>query len=166
MVRYLVPTLPRGRAAAVDPFSLMEREVENLLESFSRALSPRGAEGAAETGFFTPVVEAREDEKGLYIDVDLPGVNPDDVSVELDEGILTIKAERRMEKDIEEAGKEGTKFHIMERAYGTFMRRFNLPFEADEDKIEATFDKGVLKIFIPRKEEEKKTKKIAVKAKG
>ncbi len=165
MVRYLVPTYARGRRGVSDPFTLMQREMENLLENFTRALTPAAAEGAAETGFFTPVVEAREDEKGLYIEVDLPGVNPDDVSVELDEGILTIKAERKMEKDIEEAGKEGVKYHIMERAYGTFMRRFTLPFEADEDKIEANFENGVLKIFIPRKEEEKKTKKIAVKAK-
>ncbi len=164
MVRYMVPAYARARRGTVDPFSLMQREMENLLENFTRALNPATAEGAAETGFFTPVVEAREDDKGLYIEVDLPGVNPEDVSVELDEGVLTIKAERKMEKDLDEAGKEGVKYHIMERAYGTFMRRFSLPFEADEDKIEATFENGVLKVFIPRKEEEKKTKKIAVKA--
>ena len=160
MVRYLVPTYARRRTG-MDPFSLMQREMENLLESFSRALQP--AEGD-ETGFFTPVVEAREDEKGLTIEVDLPGVNPDDVSVELSEGVLTIKAERRMEKDLDEEKKNGVKYHITERAYGTFMRRFALPFEADEEHIEATFDKGVLKVFIPRKEDEKKTKKIEVKA--
>ena len=160
MVRYLVPTYARRRTG-VDPFSLMQREMENLLESFSRALQP--AEGD-ETGFFTPVVEAREDDKGLTIEVDLPGVNPDDVSVELSEGVLTIKAERRMEKDLDEEKKNGVKYHITERAYGTFMRRFALPFEADEEHIEATFDKGVLKVFIPRKEDEKKTKKIEVKA--
>ena len=161
MVRYLVPTYARRRTG-MDPFALMQREMENLLESFSRALQP-AAEGD-ETGFFTPVVEAREDDKGLTIEVDLPGVNPDDVSVELSEGVLTIKAERRMEKDLDEEQKNGVKYHITERAYGTFLRRFALPFEADEENIEATFDKGVLKVFIPRKEEEKKTKKIEVKA--
>ena len=161
MVRYLVPTYARRRAG-MDPFALMQREMENLLESFSRALQP-AAEGD-ETGFFTPVVEAREDDKGLTIEVDLPGVNPDDVSVELSEGVLTIKAERRLEKDLDEEKKNGVKYHITERAYGTFLRRFALPFEADEENIEATFDKGVLKVFIPRKEEEKKTKKIEVKA--
>ena len=160
MVRYLVPTYARRRTG-MDPFSLMQREMENLLESFSRALQPTEGD---ETGFFTPVVEAREDEKGLTIEVDLPGVNPDDVSVELSEGVLTIKAERRMEKDLDEEKKDGVKYHITERAYGTFMRRFALPFEADEEHIEATFDKGVLKVFIPRKEDEKKTKKIEVKA--
>lgn len=164
MVRYLVPSYARGRRVGVDPFTLMQREMENMLESFTRALQPATAEGAAETGFFSPVVEAREDDKGLHIEVDLPGVDPEDVSVELSEGVLTIKAERKMEKDVEEAEKNGVKYHIMERAYGTFLRRFNLPWEADEDKIEASFDKGVLKIFVPRKEEEKKTKKIAVKA--
>jgi len=162
MVRYLVPSYARSRRVGVDPFTLMQREMENMLESFSRALQP--AEGAAETGFFTPVVEAREDDKGLTIEVDLPGVDPDDVSVELSEGVLTIKAERKMVKDIDEEEKNGVKYHIAERAYGTFLRRFSLPWEADEDKIEASFDKGVLKVFVPRKEEEKKTKKIAVKA--
>ncbi len=162
MVRYLVPTYARRRVG-VDPFTLMQREMENMLENFTRALQPAAGDGD-ETGFFTPVVEAKEDDKGLTIEVDLPGVNPDDVSVELNEGVLTIKAERKLEKDIEEAEKEGVKYHIAERAYGTFLRRFTLPFEADEDKIEATFDKGVLKIFIPRKEEEKKTRKIAIKA--
>ena len=161
MVRYLVPTYARRRTG-VDPFTLMQREMENMLESFTRALQP-AAEGD-ETGFFTPVVEAKEDDKGLTIEVDLPGVNPDDVSVELSEGVLTIKAERRLEKDLDEEKKNGVKYHITERAYGTFMRRFSLPFEADEENIEATFDKGVLKVFIPRKEEERKTKKIEVKA--
>ena len=161
MVRYLVPTYARRRTG-VDPFTLVQREMENMLESFTRALQP-AAEGD-ETGFFTPVVEAKEDDKGLTIEVDLPGVNPDDVSVELSEGVLTIKAERRLEKDLDEEKKNGVKYHIAERAYGTFLRRFTLPFEADEEHIEATFDKGVLKVFIPRKEEEKKTKKIEVKA--
>ncbi len=161
MVRYLVPTYARGRTG-VDPFTLMQREMENILENFSRALQPAG-EGA-ETGFFSPVVEAKEDDKGLHIEVDLPGVDPEDVNVELSEGVLTIKAERKMVKDVDEEEKNGVKYHIMERAYGTFLRRFNLPWEADEDKVEASFDKGVLKIFVPKKEEEKKTKKIKVKA--
>ena len=161
MVRYLVPTYARGRTG-VDPFTLMQREMENILENFSRALQPAGE--AAETGFFSPVVEAKEDDKGLTIEVDLPGVDPEDVNVELSEGVLTIKAERKMVKDVDEEEKNGVKYHIMERAYGTFLRRFNLPWEADEDKVEASFDKGVLKIFVPKKEEEKKTKKIKVKA--
>ncbi len=164
MVRYIAPYAPavRGRRMA-DPFSLMQREMESLLQSFSRALTP-GAEESEEAGFFTPAVEAREDEKGLYIEVDLPGVNAEDVSVEVAEGVLTIKAERKMEKDVEEEERNGVKFHIMERAYGTFLRRFTLPWEADEDNIEASFDKGVLKIFVPRRQEEKKTRKISIKA--
>ncbi len=162
MVRYVVPTYARRARGGVDPFTLMQREMENMLENFTRALQP--VEGAAETGFFSPVVEAKEDDKGLTIEVDLPGVDPEDVSVELSEGVLTIKAERKMVKDIDEEEKNGVKYHIAERAYGTFLRRLSLPWEADEDKIEASFDKGVLKVFVPRKEEEKKTKKIAVKA--
>ncbi len=162
-MRYVVP-FGRGYGAVrrgVDPFTAMRREMENMLETFARDLEPV----AAENGFFSPVVEVKEDDKGLTIEADLPGVDPDDVSVELADGVLTLKAERKMEKEEDEEAKEGVKYHIMERAYGTFLRRFNLPWEADEDKVEASFDKGVLKVFVPKKVEEKKARKIAVKAK-
>ncbi len=162
-MRYVVPFSRTGVPGRrfLDPFALMQREMENMLETFARSLekAPEGSEDV----FFTPVVEAREDDKGLTIEVDLPGVDPDDVSVELSEGVLTIKAERKMNKEADEE-KNGVKYHIAERAYGTFLRRFTLPWEADEDNIEASFDKGVLKVFIPRKVEEKKAKKIAIKA--
>ena len=162
-MRYVVPfsrTAVPGRRF-LDPFALMQREMENMLENFARTLekAPEGTEDV----FFTPVVEAREDDKGLTIEVDLPGVDPDDVSVELSEGVLTIKAERRMDKEAEKE-EEGVKYHIAERAYGTFLRRFTLPWEADEENIEASFDKGVLKVFVPRRVEEKKARKIAIRA--
>ncbi len=164
-MRYVVPF---GRAyapsqRALNPFALMQREMENMLETFARL--PEAAPEVAENGFFAPVVEVKETDKGLAIEADLPGVDPDDVSVELTDGVLTIKAERKMVKEVDEKGEGDVKYHIAERAYGTFLRRFNLPWEADEDKIEADFDKGVLKVFVPRKVEEKKAKKITVKAK-
>ena len=162
-MRYVVPFSRTGVPGRrfLDPFAMMQREMENMLETFARSLekAPEGTEDV----FFTPVVEAREDDKGLTIEVDLPGVDPEDVSVELSEGVLTIKAERKMNKEADEE-KNGVKYHIAERAYGTFLRRFTLPWEADEDNIEASFDKGVLKVFIPRKVEEKKAKKITIKA--
>ncbi len=164
-MRYVVP-FSRGYGMArrgIDPFTAMRREMENLLESFTQGLE--GAPEVSENGFFSPVVEVKEDEKGLTIAAELPGIEPDDVSVELDNGVLTLKAERKMEREEDKEEKEGVKYHVMERAYGTFLRRFSLPWEADEDKIEANFDKGVLTIFVPRKVEEKKAKKISVKAK-
>lgn len=161
-MRYVVPFSRTGVPGRrfLDPFAMMQREMENMLETFARSLekAPEGSEDV----FFTPVVEAREDEKGLTIEVDLPGIDPEDVSVELSEGVLTIKAERKMDREADEE-KDGVKYHIAERAYGTFMRRFTLPWEADEDNIEASFDKGVLKVFIPRKVEDKKAKKITIK---
>ena len=163
-MRYIVPfgryqTQPRR---AADPFSLIQREMENMLESFAQGLET--APAVAENGFFSPVVEVKEDEKGLTIEADLPGVDPDDVSVELADGVLTLTAERKVEKEEDREEKEGVKYHLAERAYGTFLRRFNLPWEAREDKIEAKFDKGVLKVFVPKKTEEKKARKIAIKA--
>ncbi len=163
-MRYIVPfgrtRTPLRRAA--DPFSLMQQEMENMLETFARGLE--SAPAMAENGFFSPVVEVKEDEKGLTIEADLPGVEPDDVSVEVADGVLTLKAERKLEKEEDKEEKEGVKYHIAERAYGTYLRRFNLPWEAEEEKIEASFDKGVLKVFVPKKTEEKKARKIAIKA--
>jgi len=165
-MRYVVP-FGRSHGATrrgLDPFTAMQREMENVLDAFARGLP--AAPDVAENGFFAPAVEVKEDDKGLTIEADLPGVEPEDVSVELDDGVLTLKAERKEMKEVDDKDKESkVKYHLAERVYGTFLRRFNLPWEADEDKIEASFDKGVLKVFVPKKMEEKKARKIAVKAK-
>ena len=78
---------------------------------------------------------------------DLPGIDQKDIEINLADGILTLKAEHKVEKEEKDEKKH---YHLVERSFGTFMRSFELPFEADTDKVEATFDKGVLKISVPR----------------
>jgi len=147
------------RAGADDPFTAMRREMDRLFEDFSHSTGlPAGFGGA---GMLSPKVNVAETDKGLEITAELPGIDEKDIDVDLDDGILTLKAEHKEEK---EEKNEKKQYHLVERSYGTYMRRFALPFEPDEDKIEAKFDKGVLNIAIPRSAESaKQARKIAVK---
>ena len=158
--------LPFGRttgvtqAGADDPFSAMRREMDRLFEDFSRGTGL--PTGFGDTGILSPRVNVAETGKGLEITAELPGIDEKDIDVDLDDGVLTLKAEHKAEKEEKDEEKH---YHLVERSYGTYMRRFALPFEANEDKIEAKFEKGVLRIVIPRSAEAaKQAKKIAVKA--
>lgn len=154
--------LPFGRAfapAAQDPFAAMRREMDRLMGDFGGAAA---ASGAMPAGFLNPKVDVAETDKGIDIQVDLPGIEPKDVNVELADGVLTIQAERKTEKEEKDDKKT---WHVTERSYGTYMRRFALPFDADPAKVEAGFEKGVLAIHVPRPPEAApKTAKIAVKS--
>src|SRR5690606_24650924 len=106
-----------------------------------------------------PEVDLREDEKQVMIEVDLPGVDEKDVSVTMANGVLTIKGEKKSEREEKEEN-----YYLAERSYGKFERSLSLPETIDENKIEAKFDKGVLKITAPKKPEAiKAEKKIEIK---
>lgn len=153
--------LPFGRTfapAAQDPFAAMRREMDRLMGDFGGAFP---ATGAMPAGFLNPKVDVAETDQGIDIHLDLPGIDPKDVNVELADGVLTIQAERKTAKEEKDDKKT---WHVTERSYGTYMRRFALPFDVDSAKVEAAFDKGVLAIHIPRPPEvAPKTAKIAVK---
>ena len=109
----------------------------------------------------SPNVNVAETDKGLEVTADLPGIDQKHIEINLADGILTLKAEHKAEKEEKDEKKH---YHLVERSFGTFMRSFELPFEADTDKIEASFEKGVLKISVPRSAAaEKQVKKIAIK---
>lgn len=94
---------------------------------------------------FAPRVETAETEKQYEVTVELPGVDEKDVQVTLDDDVLTIRGEKKAER--EEKKKD---YHVTERSYGAFQRAFTLPDDVAPDKIAANFDKGVLKIVLPR----------------
>jgi HSP20 family protein len=102
-------------------------------------------------------VDISENDKEYFINVELPGVNKEDVRVTVENGLLTITGERKEEKE-----EKGKKFHRVERMYGTFLRTFTLPDGAAGDKISAEFKDGILKVRLP-KSEEAKPKSIEVK---
>ena len=107
-------------------------------------------------GSWRPVVDIYEDEEMIVVKAELPGVDKEDIKVDLKDGILTLGGERSHEKEVKEEH-----YYRKERAFGRFHRSFAVPAEIDPDKIKAEFKDGVLKVEIP-KPEEQKPKKIAV----
>ena len=105
----------------------------------------------------TPAVDIAEQENEYEVKVELPGVSKEDVKISLESNILTIKGEKKEEKE-----EKKTNLHRVERSYGMFQRSFTLPTTVKSDKIDATFSDGVLTITLP-KVEEAKPKQIEVK---
>jgi len=102
-------------------------------------------------------VDIYETEKEYLIKLDLPELSKEEVKVLVEDGVLTIQGERKKEKE-----ENGKKFLRIERSYGTFLRTFTVPPDADEAKIDAEFKEGLLKVHLP-KSEKAKPKTIDVK---
>jgi HSP20 family protein len=108
---------------------------------------------------WTPAVDIAEHDDEYLVKVELPGVNKDDVKLTLENNILTIRGEKKQEK---ETKKEN--YHRVERSYGSFQRSFTLPAAVKADKIDASYNDGILTVSLP-KAEEAKPKQIEVKVK-
>jgi len=116
--------------------------------------------GARPFGRF-PQTDIKEGDKDFSVTIELPGVALEDLDLAITDNTLTVKGEKRSEREEQEKG-----HHLKERSYGRFERSFRLPEEANPDKIDASFENGVLKIRLPKRSEaRKKARKISVKAK-
>ncbi len=146
--------LPARQSSAGDPFFELHREMNRLFEDFFPDFGAP-AYFTGDRGRERPVhVEYKDTGRALEIDAELPGVEEDDIDVQLHDNLLTIRAEKRFE---EEKGERAT------RSYASFSRSIALPFDVDGDRVEATFKNGVLKLTLPKPPElEAKTKKIEV----
>ena len=103
-------------------------------------------ESKVATAPWTPAVDIREEENRFVIEADIPGVDPTEIEVTMDNGVLTIKGERKLEKREEEGS-----LKRVERMYGYFHRRFTLPDSADAEHISANGHDGVLEVVIPKR---------------
>jgi HSP20 family protein len=130
-----------------------------MADRYTRAVEqPRaGGQEVVATGDWAPRVDIAETDKAFVIKAEIPEVNKEDVKVTVYNGVLTIRGERKQEK--EESGK---KYHRVERHYGSFTRNFTLPDNVDETQIKALFKDGMLNLQI-QKTEEAKPKAIEVK---
>ena len=150
--------------------SLVRYEPYSLLDRFSRDLNrlglndlffndPFSSEDNSNvvTSQWRPAVDIKEEENRFLIQADVPGVDPKDIEITMENGVLTIRGERT-----DETKKEGEGYSRVERVRGSFYRRFSLPDTADADRIEAQGKHGVLEIVIPKKEKAK-PKRIAIK---
>ena len=139
-----------------DPFTSMRRDMERLFEDFSRGLG-WNTPASARMGT-APRIDVSETETELNIEAELPGVDEKDVELILSDGRLTIKGEKKHEK--EEKKKD---YHLVERSYGSFARTLGLPFDVDPEQVKASFDKGVLRVTVPKPAEVKsKEKRIPI----
>lgn len=135
------------------------REIDDLFHRYTRAVGPArsGSQPNMEPGDWSPQVDIAETDKEFVIKAEIPEVKKEDVKVSVENGILTIRGERKQE--MEEKGK---KFHRIERNYGSFTRSFTLPDNVDAAHIKASFKDGMLGLQI-QKTVETKPKAIEVK---
>ena len=147
--------MPFGRGSAPsrsheDPFLSLRREMDQLFDSFTRGW---GLPTLASESVLSPRVDIAETETGLEMTAELPGIDPKEIDLELDDDVLTLKAEHKVDHEEKDDKRH---YRLTERTSGTYMRSFALPFTPDRDKITAEFDKGVLKVTVPRSPDQPK----------
>lgn len=140
-----------------DPFNELEDISNRLNRIFGRSTAPAttGHETVKVTDW-TPSVDITETETAYVIKAEIPEVKKEDVKVTVDNGVLTMQGERKMEKE-----EKGKKFHRIERSYGSFLRSFRIPDGVDETKAKADFKDGMITITLP-KSEKAKTKAVEI----
>lgn len=135
-----------------EPFNVLT-QLQRELDRFREGDENNGRIATAE---WAPAVDIKEEQDRFVIHADIPGVNPEDIDVSMEDGVLTIKGEKNTE-----AKTEKDNYKRVERIYGSFYRRFSLPDTADNEAISAKCRNGVLDIVIPKREAVK-PKKISV----
>jgi HSP20 family protein len=135
-----------GPLARWSPFREMERLQREMDRLFNGGLTPsiRGEEAMTITEW-APDVDISEDDKEFLVKAELPEVKKEDVKVTVEDGVLTIRGERKAEKE-----EKGKKYHRVERSYGSFERSFTLPEASDAGKINSEFKDGVLTVHLPK----------------
>lgn len=123
------------------PLFSLRREIDRLFDD-----AVGGPANGRERSSWAPAVDVREDQKEILMEVELPGIRPENVEISVDNGVLNIRGEKREER---KEGEEG-RYHLIERRYGSFARSVVLPSGVDEEQISANFDQGVLTVRIPK----------------
>ena len=132
-----------------------QRDYDRLFRDF---FSAQAGETEISTRSWAPPVDIYETDNDLVMKVELPGVEPKDVEVRVEDNNLYLKGERKFEKEVNEQN-----YHRVERSYGSFARSFSLPSSISADKVKAEFKDGLLVLTLPKREEAKpKTIKIEV----
>src|SRR5438876_10254234 len=145
-----------------EPLREMEdfhNRLSNLSTLFGRPLRRTNGHGREDITLadWMPLADITEDDKEYLIKAELPEMKKEDVKVTVENGVLTISGERKFEQE-----EKKRKFHRVERGYGTFVRSFTLPDDADFNKVNAQFKNGVLMVHVP-KSERAQPKQIEVK---
>jgi HSP20 family protein len=132
-----------------------QREFDRL---FKEAFSPFFGEGGLSTRTWAPPVDIYETENDIVLKAELPGIDPKDVEVRVEDSTLYLRGERKFEKEVKDED-----YHRVERSYGSFARSFSLPNSINTEKVKAEYKDGLLTLTLPKREEAKpKTIKIDV----
>ena len=127
------------------------REVATLQDRMNRLFNEQfaniGTEESLAVGSFVPAVDVYEDEHAIQLKFEVPGLDEKDIDIRLENSVLTVKGERKIEKETKEEN-----YRRVERRYGTFTRSFTLPNTVSSEKIHAAYEKGVLTISLPKTE--------------
>ncbi len=138
-------------------FSTLQDRVNRV---FRESYSGPGQDESLTTSSFAPAVDVYEDEHTVTLKIEVPGIDEKDIDVRLENNTLTVHGDRKIEKEEKEEN-----YRRVERQYGSFTRTFTLPTTVDSEKVSASYDKGVLKIALPKKAEAK-PKQIKVNVSG
>lgn len=133
-----------------DPFRELEDMSDRLNRMFARPAVRTNGKETLTVADWVPTVDISETDGEYVIKAELPEVKKDDVKVTLEDGVLTIQGQRRQEKE-----EKTTKYHRIERSYGTFVRSFSLPDQVNESGVQADFKDGMLNLHIPKSEKAK-----------
>jgi HSP20 family protein len=140
-----------------EPFRELQDRIDRMNRLFRESYRPEGPEEALTSTSFAPPVDIYEDEHNITLKMEVPGIDEKDIDVRIENNTLTVRGERKFEKEEKEEN-----FRRVERQYGSFTRSFTLPSSVETENVQATYDKGVLEIRLAKKAEAK-PKQIKVK---
>ncbi len=148
----------RVRREEENPFRALRREMDSLFENFFSGFEMEPF--TSRRGAFSPHIDVVESDKEITVTAELPGMDEKDIDVSLNEDTLSIRGEKKAEK--EDKGKD---YYRMERSYGSFSRSITLPKEVNTEKVEAQFKKGILTVVLPKTSKAvEETRKISIKS--
>jgi HSP20 family protein len=133
-----------------EPFREFATLQDRINRAFRESLTGADRDESLTTSSFAPAVDVYEDEHKVTLKIEVPGIEEKDIDVRVENNTLTVHGERKIEKEEKEEN-----YRRVERQYGSFTRTFTLPQTVDTEKVSATYDKGVLKIALPKKAEAK-----------
>jgi HSP20 family protein len=151
--RFAAPTLFES---SLEPWSDLRREIDRLFDSVT--WTPLASNGAAGTQSWVPPMDVEDQDDLIRVSFEIPGVNRDDVTVTVENGVLTVAGEKRFERT---SGDEKSGPYSVERRYGRFERSLSLPQSVKTDNVSAHYENGVLTLELPKSAESRK-RKIAI----
>ncbi len=151
MATTLTPPRSQSQAKPRDSFSLLRKEMDDLISGFFGTSNPNWLSGAS-----TPALDLVESDKSFTVKLDVPGMDAKDIQVQVDGGTLSVSGQHKEEKSMNDST-----YHRMERRSGSFSRTITLPCKISEDEVAAEYTNGVLTLTLPKSEAV--AKKIKVK---